>query len=164
MDYLMSWLSENAPKGAEYTKTTIVHGDFRLDNCVFHPTEVRIIAVLDWELSTLGNPYADLGTTAAIYHQPVGNRLPGLGNFDKGFSGIPTEHKMRLMYETKMGMKEEISEAMWSYALTFAMFKMAAICQGVYKRAIQGNASSKNASDFLKVTKGCAMIAAGLSK
>jgi aminoglycoside phosphotransferase (APT) family kinase protein len=128
MDYLQSWLPDNAPKGAEYTKTTIVHGDFRLDNCVFHKTEVRIIAVLDWELSTLGNPYADLGSFAAIYHQPTGQSMPGLGNFDKGFCGIPTEFKMRTMYENAMGLKEEITEEMWSYALTFCMFKMAAIC------------------------------------
>jgi len=97
---------------------------------------MRIIAVLDWELSTLGNPYADLGLCAAVYHQPTGKSLPGLGNFDKAFSGIPTEYKMRTMYEKAMGMKEEITEEMWAYTLTFALYKMASICQGVYKRGL----------------------------
>lgn len=70
MDYLMEWLPQNIPKDEQYHTTSIVHGDFRLDNVVFHKTEMRIIAVLDWELSTLGNPLSDLATLSQLYHMP----------------------------------------------------------------------------------------------
>ena len=70
MDYLIDWLPKNIPKDELYTKTAIVHGDYRLDNVVFHKTEMRIIAVLDWELSTLGNPMSDLATFSQLYHNP----------------------------------------------------------------------------------------------
>jgi aminoglycoside phosphotransferase (APT) family kinase protein len=71
MDYLIDWLPKNIPREAPYERTTIVHGDYRLDNVVFHPTEMKIIAVLDWELSTLGNPLSDLSSFGCNYHMPV---------------------------------------------------------------------------------------------
>ena len=70
MDKLLEWLPSNIPRRKELAQTTIVHGDYRLDNVVFHPTELRIIAVLDWELSTLGNPMADLSSFCMVYHTP----------------------------------------------------------------------------------------------
>jgi aminoglycoside phosphotransferase (APT) family kinase protein len=103
MDYLIDWLPMNIPTGKpQYQKTTIVHGDFRLDNVVFHKTEMKIIAVLDWELSTLGNPFSDLSSFGLIYHLPPTGFLPGLGHFDKGMSGIPTEMKVRDAYLDRM--------------------------------------------------------------
>lgn len=91
----MQWLPNNVPKEEKYCNTTIVHGDFRLDNVIFHKTELRIVAVLDWELSTLGNPFADLASVGMLYHLPPKPKagLYGLGKYDKGFSGVPTEFK-----------------------------------------------------------------------
>ena len=128
MDYLIDWLPKTVPTDKEqYQKTTIVHGDFRLDNVVFHKTEMRIIAVLDWELSTLGNPFSDLASVGLIYHLPPTGYLPGLGNFDKGMSGIPTEIKLRDTYLERMDGLSEISEEAWSFFLTYGLFKGAAI-------------------------------------
>ena len=154
MDYLINWLPKSIPTDKEqYQKTTIVHGDFRLDNVVFHKTEMRIIAVLDWELSTLGNPFSDLASFGLIYHLPPTGYLPGLGNFDKGMSGIPTELKMRDNYLEKMPLLGEISEEAWSFFLSYGLFKGSAIAQGVYKRSLMGSASSTRGSTFLHVCK-----------
>ena len=98
MDYLIDWLPKHLPQEAQYHKTTLVHGDFRLDNVVFHKTEMRIIAVLDWELSTLGNPLSDLATLSQLYHMPPNEKFKGVCNFDKDMSGIPTEFMLRDHY------------------------------------------------------------------
>jgi aminoglycoside phosphotransferase (APT) family kinase protein len=110
---------------------------------------MRIIAVLDWELSTLGNPFSDLSSYSLIYHSPPTSYLPGLGNFDKGLSGIPTELKLRDTYLEKMQNLGEVSEEAWSFFLTYSLFKGAAISQGVYKRSLMGSASSTRGSTFL---------------
>jgi aminoglycoside phosphotransferase (APT) family kinase protein len=107
-------------------RQSIVHGEFRLDKLIFHKTEIRIIAVFDWEMSSIGNPFSDLSSLSLIYHFPTGV-LPGLGNFDKGLSGIPTEIKMRDTYLQKMNGLGEISEQAWSFFLTYNLFKGAAI-------------------------------------
>ena len=165
MEELIEWLPRNIPmEKKQYQKTTIVHGDFRLDNVVFHKTEMRIIAVLDWELSTLGNPFSDLSSFGLIYHLPPTGYLPGLGNFDKGFSGIPTELKMRDTYLERMGNLGEISEEAWSFFLSYSLFKGAAIAQGVYKRSLMGSASSTRGSQFLYVCKQMSKLAVDLSK
>lgn len=165
MDYLIDWLPQNVPKNdPQYTSTTIVHGDFRLDNVVFHKTEMRIIAVLDWELSTLGNPFSDLATLGLIYHLPPGNTgLSGLGNFDKGFSGIPTEFKMRDTYLNNMPNLKDIDENTWNFFLAYALFKGAAIAQGVYKRSTMGSASSTRGPMFLQICKMVSSIAVGIT-
>lgn len=134
MNSLIEWLPGNIPSEEQYQKTTIVHGDFRLDNVIFHKTELRIIAVLDWELSTLGSPFSDLASFGLMYHMPP-TRGTGLGNFDKGFSGIPTEFRMRDLYLEKTNSNFDISEKAWSFFLSISLFKVAAIAQGVYKRS-----------------------------
>jgi aminoglycoside phosphotransferase (APT) family kinase protein len=163
MDYLMQWLPKNVPKEDKYCNTTIVHGDFRLDNVIFHKTEIRIIAVLDWELSTLGNPYADLASVGILYHLPPKNGLPGLGKYDKGFSGIPTEFKMRDEYAKNVG-SEDISEEAWAFFLAMSSFKMGGIAQGVYKRSLMGNASSTKGPMYLEVCKFIAALGVRISK
>ena len=111
---------------------------------------MRIIAVLDWELSTLGNPFSDLATLGLIYHLPPGNTgLSGLGNFDKGFSGIPTEFKMRDIYLKNMGNLNDIDDLAWNFFVAYGLFKGAAIAQGVYKRSTMGSASSTRGPLFL---------------
>ena len=122
MDELIQWLPSNIPTEEQYQKTTIVHGDFRLDNVIFHKTELRIVAVLDWELSTLGNPFSDLSSHALMYHMPK-----GLMNFDKGFSGIPTEFRMRDLYLQHSGATQDVSEKAWNFFIAMQSFKMAAI-------------------------------------
>lgn len=165
MDHLIDWLPKTIPTDKDsYQKTTIVHGDFRLDNVVFHKTEMRIIAVLDWELSTLGNPFSDLASFGLIYHLPPTGYLPGLGNFDKGMSGIPTEFKMRDIYLERMQGLGDISEEAWSFFLTYGLFKGAAIAQGVYKRSLMGSASSTRGSTFLHVCKQMSKLAVDISK
>jgi len=136
MDNLMKWLPEHVPQQkGPFERTTIVHGDFRLDNVIFHPTELRILAVLDWELSTLGNPLADLSSFCQIYHAPAHGIFTGLGNFDKGFYGIPTEFKLREHYLQLLTGNNDtefidglISEPEWNFYMAFTLFKMAGIC------------------------------------
>ena len=140
MDHLIRWLRENLPVD---DTTTVVHGDFRLENTIVHPDEPRILAVLDWELSTLGHPLADLAYTCLFYHLPatgaVGSGLRGLNLDDLG---IPSEAEFVAAYCRLTG-REGISD--WTFFLAFSLFRLAAIVQGVYKRGLDGIASSDNA-------------------
>ena len=110
---------------------------------------MKIIAVLDWELSTLGNPLSDLATLSQLYHMPPSTHFKGVCNFDKDMSGIPTEFMLRDQYLQKSGATYEIEEQAWNFLLAQGIFKMASICQGVYKRSLQGNSSSTRASIML---------------
>ena len=115
---MIEWLPKNIPREAPYERTTIVHGDYKLDNIVFHPTEMKIIAVLDWELSTLGNPLSDLICLSCAYHLPILNMpFVSLGNFDKDLSGIPTEFAVRDLYLKLSNADYEITENKWSFLL-----------------------------------------------
>ncbi len=135
MDKLIEWLPANVPDG---DVTTIVHGDYRLDNMMFHPTEPRVLAVLDWELSTLGHPLADLAYNCMPYHLPGLDR-PSLAELAGGDSGIPTEAEYVADYCKHTGQGEI---AHFEFYLAFSLFRYASIVQGVVKRGLSGNASA----------------------
>jgi aminoglycoside phosphotransferase (APT) family kinase protein len=140
MNALIDWLPVHIPAGDE---TTIVHGDFRLDNLIFHPTEPRVLAVIDWELSTLGHPLADLSYLCMTWHIPPG-AFRGIAGLDLGALGIPEEEAFVRRYceRTTRGRIEH-----WNFYLAYNLFRIAAILQGVYKRALEGMASADNAKE-----------------
>ena len=143
MDNLMAWLPQNIP---DDDRTSIVHGDFRLENMIFHPTESKVLAVLDWELSTLGHPLADLAYNCMGYYLPsMGSRTFGISDVDFEATGIPTEDVYTAAYCERTQRKDIPN---WSFFMAFGMFRLAAIVQGVYKRGLDGNASAADAQRF----------------
>ena len=140
MDALISRLSERCP--AEDGVVALTHGDYRIDNLIFDPVQARIIAIVDWELSTLGHPLADLGYLCMALRLPRNPALPGLAGLDRAALGIPDEAAMLRRYSELSG--RAIPED-WDFVLAFSFFRLAAIAQGVAKRAQQGNASSEKA-------------------
>jgi aminoglycoside phosphotransferase (APT) family kinase protein len=146
MDHLMEWLPKNMPATArDETKVSIVHGDYRLDNTMFHASDSRIIAVLDWELSTLGHPLADFSYHCMAWHISPGT-FRGIGGLDVKALGIPTEDEYIRMYCDQTGITTPTDlKADWSFYLAYNMFRMAAILQGIAKRVEMGTASSAQA-------------------
>jgi aminoglycoside phosphotransferase (APT) family kinase protein len=140
VEQLIEWLPKHIPVDEQ---TSIVHGDFRLDNTIFHPTEPRILAVLDWELSTLGHPLVDLAYYCLRYHLPVAE-FRGLGGVDAGAYLIPSEAECVAQYCSLRGIAP-VPPKDWAYYKAFCMFRLAGILQGVLARALQGNASSATA-------------------
>jgi len=138
MDSLIDWLPDNIP--ADDT-VGLVHGDYRLGNMILHPTEPRIVAVLDWELSTLGHPLADLSYNCMPYYLPA-YRNPSLVENDSAETGIPAIEEYLDAY-CKHTRREGIEN--WNFYMAFSMFRSAGIGQGVYKRGLDGNASSQTA-------------------
>ncbi|MEM7219372.1 MAG: phosphotransferase [Pseudomonadota bacterium] len=143
MDALMAWLPDNIPGEAE-AGAGIVHGDYRLGNVLLHPSEPRIVAVLDWELSTLGHPLADLGYICQDYHVAAYDDQ-GLANADVVALNIPTEDELVAEYCRHAG-RDGIDN--WTFYLAYNMFRSAGIIQGVYKRGLDGNASSEKALEY----------------
>jgi aminoglycoside phosphotransferase (APT) family kinase protein len=146
MDELIAWLPTHMPASAlDASKTSIVHGDYRLDNMVFHPTEPRVLAVLDWELSTLGHPLADFSYHCMAWHIPPGS-FRGIGGLDHAALGIPSEAEYIRMYceRTHLTTPEEL-KADWNFYLAYNLFRMAAILQGIAKRVEAGTAASAQA-------------------
>lgn len=140
VERLIEWLPRHIPDDEQ---TAIVHGDFRLDNTIFHPTEPRILAVLDWELSTLGHPLVDLAYYCMRYHLPA-LEFRGVGGIDPKAHMIPTEAECAAEYCRLRGIAP-VPPKDWAYYSAFCMFRLAAILQGVLARALQGNASSATA-------------------
>jgi aminoglycoside phosphotransferase (APT) family kinase protein len=144
MNALMRWLGENIPAGDE---TTLVHGDYRIDNLMFSPEadgSPRAIALLDWELSTLGHPLTDLAYACMNYYLNIPGR-GGLSGVDLAPLGIPTEDELVAEYRALTG-RDRIEG--WPFYLAFGIFRLAAILQGVYARSLQGNASSDDANMY----------------
>jgi aminoglycoside phosphotransferase (APT) family kinase protein len=146
MDQLMQWLPANMPASArDESKVSIVHGDFRLDNLMFHATEPRVIAVLDWELSTLGHPLADFSYHCMAWHIPH-QMSRGIGGLDIAALGIPSEAEYIRRYCERTGLTTpEALKADWSFYMAYNMFRIAAILQGIAKRVEAGTASSAQA-------------------
>ncbi|MEM9741989.1 MAG: phosphotransferase [Pseudomonadota bacterium] len=141
MDLLMRWLPDNLPADSA---PVVVHGDYRLGNTILHPTEPRIVAVLDWELSTLGDGLADLGYLCQDYHGDSYND-EGLASADLDALGIPQEAELLDTY-CKHAHRSSIDN--WPFYIAYNMFRSAAIIQGVYKRGLDGNASSAKALEY----------------
>ena len=138
MDRLIEWLPRHVPPGDE---TSLVHGDYRIDNAIFHPTEPRMLAVLDWELSTLGHPLSDFAYQVMAWRLAP-QEFRGLKGCDFAALGIPTEAEYVAAYCRRTG-RDAIPH--WDIYLIFNMFRIAAILHGVLARALQGNAASANA-------------------
>ena len=142
MDNLIAWLPKNIPPE---TGTTVVHGDYRLDNAIFHPTEPRILAVLDWELSTLGDPLVDFAYHCMSWHIPPG-QFRGIAGLDLEALGIPSESQYVKAYLQRTG-RGAIDPSHWDFYLAYNLFRIAAILQGILKRVVDGTAASAHARD-----------------
>lgn len=141
MRKLMEWLPQHIPAGDE--QTTLIHGDYRLDNVILHPTEPRIVAVLDWELSTLGHPLADFSYHAMSWHIAP-DVWRGIAGLDLSALGIPTEHEYVRMYSERTGRDPETH---WNFYLAFNLFRIAAILHGIAERAASGTAAAADAAE-----------------
>ncbi|SFL97874.1 phosphotransferase [Marinobacter zhejiangensis] len=151
MDRLMAWLPENLPATDE---TAIAHGDYRFGNLMLAPDKPEVIGILDWELSTLGHPLADLAYYCLPYHLPSDlDGMRGLKGDDLEALGIPDEEETIRRYCRQTG-RAAIED--WHVYLAFSLFRLAAIVQGVYARALQGNASN---ADALEVGKRASLLA-----
>jgi len=147
MDRLIEWLPAHLPTGAKdgAQAPTVVHGDYRMDNLVFHKTEPRILAVLDWELSTLGHPLADFSYHCMAWHIPPGV-FRGIGGLDHAALGIPSEAEYVRRYCERTGRSDpQALAAEWNFYLAYNLFRLASIMQGIAKRVVDGTASSAEA-------------------
>ena len=145
MDRLIEWLRANIPVADD--ATCISHGDFRIDNLIFHPTEPRVLAVLDWELSTLGHPGADFAYNAMMYRMPP-SIVAGLAGADIAALGIPSEADYVAAYCARTG---RVSMPGYNFYIAFNFFRLAAIFHGIKGRVIRGTASSAQARERVAV-------------
>ncbi len=152
MDKLIAWLPDNIPTDEE---TTIVHGDYRIDNLIFHESEPRVLAILDWELSTLGHPLADFAYATMLWRLPP-NVFNGLKGLDLKALGIPTEDEYVAAYCRRTG-RSEIPN--WDFYMVYNIFRMAAIMQGIMGRVVAGTAASDHARAYGRLAKPMAEIA-----
>jgi len=157
MEALSRWLQAHVPTTDE---STLIHGDYRLDNLLFAPDGARARAVIDWELSTLGHPLSDLAYACLAYHLNIPGR-GGLVGVDVSALGIPTEDELVASYLAQTGRTAIES---WPFFLAFGIFRLAAIAQGVYARSLQGNASSEDAGHYGAAVTMLAEIALGIAR
>jgi aminoglycoside phosphotransferase (APT) family kinase protein len=142
MNRLIEWLPQHMPAETD-ARATIVHGDYRLDNLIFHPHEPRVLAVLDWELSTLGDPLADFAYHCMAWHvEPA--QFRGIAGLDWRALGIPDEARYVQRYCERTGLT---IRGDWNFYLAYNMFRIAAILQGIMKRVVDGTAASEQAAD-----------------
>ncbi|MBI3154193.1 MAG: phosphotransferase [Burkholderiales bacterium] len=157
MDALIAWLPANVPAGArDEREVAVVHGDFRLDNLIFHPSQPRVLAVLDWELSTLGHPLADFSYHCMAWHIPPGV-FRGIAGLDLASLGIPTEADYVRRYCERTGRTDaDAVMADWNFYLAYNLFRLASICQGIARRALDGIAASAQARATGEATRSLA--------
>jgi aminoglycoside phosphotransferase (APT) family kinase protein len=137
MDRLIAWLETHMPE--DDGRVSLVHGDYRLDNLIFASDRPKVLAVLDWELSTLGHPFADIAYQCMQWRLPHSSGFRGLGGVDRAALGLPSEEDYVASYCRRRGLT---GIGNWTFFLAFSFFRLAAICQGVFKRALDGNASN----------------------
>jgi aminoglycoside phosphotransferase (APT) family kinase protein len=153
MDRLIDWLPRHIPPGDQ---TAIVHGDYRLDNMIFHPTEPRILAVLDWELSTLGHPAADFSYHCLSWHIPPGE-FRGIAGLDLEALGIPGLEQYVAAYGRRTGLQLRPED--FNFYLAYNLFRLAGIMQGIMKRYVDGTAASAQALENGKAARPMADMA-----
>jgi len=158
MDELIEWLTDHIPANDE---TAIVHGDFRIDNLIFHPTEPRILAILDWELSTLGHPLSDFAYSCMLYYVPAGLGFGGLGGMDLKANNIPTIETCIRSYCREMAL-DGIPD--WYYYMAFNFFRLAGIAFGIKGRVRDGTAASHQAKATAAIAEPLAEIAMQLAR
>ena len=169
MDNLITWLPKHIPEQAlDDAYVAVVHGDYRLDNLVFHPTEPRVLAVLDWELSTLGHALADFSYHCMAWHIQPGV-FRGIGGLDHVALGIPLEadYIQRYCQQTAPALQSRGAAALdpkalaadWNFYLAYNLFRLASITQGIAKRVVDGTASSAQARATGAATRALADMA-----
>ena len=158
MNELVAWLGAHLPP--DDGRVSLVHGDYRLDNLVFHPDRPEIIAVLDWELSTLGHPLADLAYQCMLLRMPADAKpVGGLAGLNLAALGIPGEEEYVAKYAERTGIEPAGN---WPFYLAFSIFRLAAIIQGVVKRAADGNASNRHAAQLDGMVESLSRMALGI--
>jgi aminoglycoside phosphotransferase (APT) family kinase protein len=158
VEQLMQWLPGHCPP--DDGRVALVHGDFRIDNLLFERAAPRVLAVVDWELSTLGHPTSDLAYFCMALRLPRNPVIPGLGDLARDALGIPSEAALIERYLAAGG---RVDAAHWNFYLAFNFFRLAAIAQGVHRRALQGNASSEQALAAGRMTRTIAELGAALA-
>ena len=159
MERLIEWLPANLP--ADDGRVSLVHGDYRLDNMIFHPTEPRIIGILDWELSTLGHPLADLAYQLMAWRFPRDGGVAGLQGIDRAELGIPDDESYIRSYCDRTG---QPAIENWNFYMAFYFFRMAVILQGIKKRVEIGTASSAEAESRGAMVEPLAQLGASFAK
>ena len=152
MDKLLEWLPAHLPSNDE---TVLVHGDYRLDNMIFHAGEPRVLGIIDWEISTLGDPLAELAYLCMLWRTP--KDWGGLGGHDLEVLGLPTEHEM-VSYYCGLSKRAMPDPALWDFYMAYNLFRVSCIRQGVYARALDGTASNVRAADSGKLVRPAAEL------
>lgn len=158
MEFLIEWLPAHLPP--DDGRVSLLHGDYRLDNLIFDAGEPRVRAVLDWELSTLGHPLADLAYFCMCLRLPRTERIKGLAGLPLGDLGLPDEGELVAAYCARRALPDI---AHWNFYLAFSLFRLAAICQGVLKRALDGNAASDQARATGEMARPLAALGAAIA-